>query len=434
MIAAAYNLVLCFLQYLILYRFFGDFFEAREQTQHLALPALLCSAALQTFAILTGKPQLELVCGLLLTLCVSCLLFCGTRGVGIFLSAVAVALGAGVKSISFLLGSALGQWNPAIDTSAHSLRFILCLISLLLYLFILQFLSLLFTRHRTTSGSGAGLLLFPPIASMVAGAVMLYLYRWVPSAAYPQPNIAVAAACLCLVASNLICVFVYSKSLVQYEIQAQYNALEYGNRTQLDYSRRMKIHMDSMRVYRHDIDNQLIVVEKMLRDGKVTAAMAHIAALRESDAQDRDILSLDLNNPAVNAILQDTANRCRERGVAFSLQARYSDLSFLDSIDACAIFANILANAVQACDRLGAQVKNKRVVVSINRHQDILLITVENSSATPNLFSLRKPGAFKSGQGLGLLSVRKAAYKYGGEVSFQYIDGIFTTMVRVNIS
>lgn len=432
---AAYDWLICFLQYLILFKFFTEFFESRGRGAWFTGGVLLCSATVHAAVNQAHIMLLNLAVGLLLALAVNFLLFHGARGMRIFLSVFGVSVGVGIEIVTLSLISALIRERLAIVSGDSVFQFIFSILNQLLYFFLLHLISFLFAKRRTFREKGALPLLFLPFTGMLCGASLLFLDRWVPTGE-TFPNFVIAIACLCLVLSNLLCFFVYDKSMERHELMAKYETLEYGNRTQLSYYHRLKEHLDNMRIYRHDMGNQLLVMEKMLLSGKTQAVLEHLAALRAKNTQGRELITLDCNNPAINAILQETMSRCQERGIAFSIMAQYSDLSFIDSIDACAIFANILGNAVEACEKLNWPDAQKRIVITLNRQHDILMLTVENSANPPAVTYMRVLHSSKGGNnhGLGLLSASKAAKNYGGEVLFQFEEGIFTTIVRLNIT
>ena len=99
---------------------------------------------------------------------------------------------------------------------------------------------------------------------------------------------------------------------------------------------------------------------------------------------------------------------------------------FVEGPDLCIILENLLNNAMEAVRQLTDE-KDKWISLSVRLVKDVLLITVENpfngAVASDGSGKLRSS---KSGDhGIGLLSVKRTAEKYAGEISIHHEGGIF---------
>ena len=109
-----------------------------------------------------------------------------------------------------------------------------------------------------------------------------------------------------------------------------------------------------------------------------------------------------------------------------------TDLS-IDEINLCLVFSNLLENAIQASVKT-APARRKINVEVYPHHNHLLLIHVENTfdgkiQQKNNIFQSSK----RSGNGIGIESVRHITDKNGGACDFTYKDGIFSAKIMLRI-
>ena len=109
-----------------------------------------------------------------------------------------------------------------------------------------------------------------------------------------------------------------------------------------------------------------------------------------------------------------------------------ADLS-IDEINLCLVFSNLLENAIQASVKT-APARRKINVEVYPHHNHLLLIHVENTfdgkiQQKNNIFQSSK----RSGNGIGIESVRYITDIYGVACDFTYKDGIFSAKIMLRM-
>ncbi len=118
----------------------------------------------------------------------------------------------------------------------------------------------------------------------------------------------------------------------------------------------------------------------------------------------------------------------RQTGIHEDFKIGELSLDFMKDTDVTALFANLLDNAVAAA----AQSRDGYVKLRVNRVREFLSVTVENSCdrepvKDAELFRSRRVGH----EGLGLKIIRQTVKQYGGDVQFDWKEGVFIVRVML---
>ena len=138
-------------------------------------------------------------------------------------------------------------------------------------------------------------------------------------------------------------------------------------------------------------------------------------------------------NQAVDSVFGYYSTIAERENIPFhALVSLPADLS-IDEINLCLVFSNLLENAIQASVKT-APARRKINVEVYPHHNHLLLIHVENTfdgkiQQKNNIFQSSK----RSGNGIGIESVRHITDKNGGACDFTYKDGIFSAKIMLRI-
>ncbi|RJF42441.1 ATP-binding protein [Actinomyces sp. 2119] len=126
-------------------------------------------------------------------------------------------------------------------------------------------------------------------------------------------------------------------------------------------------------------------------------------------------------NPVLDVILTDKGQACVEHGITLTAMADGAAVGFISTVDLATIVGNALDNAVEACAQVG-DADRRLVRLDLRAHHGLVLLEVENTFATPPVFSADGSELVTSKEdatahGFGVTSIRHAAAGYGGEVT-----------------
>lgn len=179
----------------------------------------------------------------------------------------------------------------------------------------------------------------------------------------------------------------------------------------------------------HDMKNHLSVLSLLISDRNLDRAEEYIKKISEP------ILELEhkkyTGNRIVDIILNDKFEKARNNGIRFIISASDIKEGIIQDIDWCAILANILDNAIEAC--INVQNIEKWIEISMSQNDCSTMINVSNVYSGEIKISNNKLESTKKNKmlrGIGLESVRTAVNNYNGIFEYNWQADIF----YVNIS
>lgn len=184
---------------------------------------------------------------------------------------------------------------------------------------------------------------------------------------------------------------------------------------QRNYYNTMEQHQFEIRRIRHDLSNHL------------QALLALPGEAREEyikEMLDNPVLMQRLSwcsDSTVNAVLTTKEGMMRQKEIDFSAKLDIGEELPFEKADICAMFANALDNAAEACEKLEKPMRKMQLDARLGK--GILAVRVEN--ACEKISAGGKRGLPKTtkrdeeNHGFGLKSIQKAVKKYGGSMEIR---------------
>ena len=227
-------------------------------------------------------------------------------------------------------------------------------------------------------------------------------------------------------AAVIICVL-YLVFKIFYMAYQQNNILQ-QMAIQKDFGEKAAVGDKELRRFRHDYKNHMIVVNAFLESGNVKEAREYLESINDSIngvinkiKTGNFVSDAILNNKAVAAARTDT--KILFSGVIPSSGIRNEDL--------CTILANLVDNAVEACEKLPTTVRT--IEIESNVINGYLILSISNPTAGDDTGELRTTKKDKKNHGIGLKNIERAVKKYEGAVSIERENKTFTTDVRMKL-
>ena len=180
---------------------------------------------------------------------------------------------------------------------------------------------------------------------------------------------------------------------------------------------------------RHDLRHHLAAIQELSGDNR--ELQDYLASLIQKIPQ---AARSYCENRVVNAILCHYAALCEQEGIALHTQLMVPETGSQDTdSDLCVIFANLLENAVEACQRMESG--EKYIHLSSNVQYQMIAIAMENSfNGQVSQIGGRFRSSKRDAYGTGLSSVRSIAEAADGSADFQPHGGMFHSRIILRLT
>lgn len=167
--------------------------------------------------------------------------------------------------------------------------------------------------------------------------------------------------------------------------------------------------------FQHDIDNHLLVISGLLHDKLFPQAQQYTEKLRVRC--ETPLLSVSTGNPALDVLLKEKLSRAKRSHIVVTHDVSIPESFHVDDMDLCALFSNILDNAITAC--LVKAPEDRLLSVSAKVKSRFLVVEAVNAT------NAAQPVPF----GTGLTNIQHIAEKYNGTMETELKNGKFRISV-----
>ncbi|MDE7367139.1 MAG: GHKL domain-containing protein [Lachnospiraceae bacterium] len=179
--------------------------------------------------------------------------------------------------------------------------------------------------------------------------------------------------------------------------------------------------------FRHDWQNHMLVLQKMLRDGDYTRAEEYFEGLSGvSGVTTQKILT---GNEMLDMLLCIKERECREKNIAVSMEGTLSELNRLKPVDSSILFSNLLDNAIEA----NRKVESDRFIkIRARRVNEAIYFEMENPMEEELQYEgsrLLTTKEDSEAHGLGLKNVAEIVKKYQGKYHLEGKKKRFTIQI-----
>ncbi len=212
----------------------------------------------------------------------------------------------------------------------------------------------------------------------------------------------------------------HQKQQAERTLQGQKNTLEAQLESQQNI-RRMK----------HDMKGYTVTLSGLLAAGQIMEAQTYLKGVAEKMDT---LLGQYCANPYINAVLAHYIGKLEEMGAVCRMDLQIGDEA-LPHMELCQILSNELENACDALQGLPADRREVSVLMKYNRVY--LLMRIKNR-CRDDLYvergTIPPTNKKEHGHGFGLVTVREAAERLGGDMACYAENGSFVLEVMIPVS
>ncbi len=265
-------------------------------------------------------------------------------------------------------------------------------------------------------------LLYTSIVGMIAVLLISILYMIVTFAATTYLPAALIIICLLLVTISLCVGLLRDQVRVQKE-RLRLDFLEKQNQDQVAHYTALYDRNNETHRLRHDLHNFLISAEALIELGDIEKLKEHIEKQREAVRPQK---LTDTGNPLLDAVLSAKQHDSPEIDFQILLPQLHCDQ--IDPMDTAMLLAAALDNAVEGC----ADSSEPYIHIRVEQKGSIVLVEIQNPTHNHPKERLgrlvsTKPEPEK--HGYGVLSMRRIAERYSGNLTWSAEHGVFILRV-----
>lgn len=171
----------------------------------------------------------------------------------------------------------------------------------------------------------------------------------------------------------------------------------------------------------HDVNKQLIYIEKCIVENSSQDAVIHINQTLQTVHNSYHLINT--GNLIIDALVGYTLNTAKHRkiDVTHQIHAVPNNIS-IERYDLCILMGNILDNAIEAVE--GVRQRTKWIKINIHSKKNFLIVQVINPYEISHVESKSCRHDCKT-HGYGLDNIRSVADKYGGSMSILKNESTF---------
>lgn len=237
--------------------------------------------------------------------------------------------------------------------------------------------------------------------------------------------------------TSLVCIFIigwfmlYIRSINE-RLEEKIYSEQMLREMQLEQYKKMLEKEADTRKYRHDMNNQLICLEELMKQNKQEEAKNYIIEM-QNDLHSINKKMYTVGNEILDAILNYHLSGLGKE-VKIEIHGMCNRELRISNVDLCTIFANPIQNATEELKKEYSG--DRYLIIKVKTGLEILQIEITNSLSDESLYKANLLESKKrdlKNHGLGLENVKRAVEKNDGQMIIKISDNEFQSIITLGI-
>lgn len=229
---------------------------------------------------------------------------------------------------------------------------------------------------------------------------------------------------ICFLSAIIILLYFMYRTRKNYLLDLEKEKIYHIQSSTDDQIAQFKLDTERMSALRHDMINQMMVLEALIDKNDLEQAKEQIH--KNYDYIHSLKSPIFTGNSSIDAIINAKVLKAGKNGIRLNTQIDKSAIAEINDISYGILLGNALDNAIEHNSKT-----NPYIEMSITAIKDQVIICITNPTDHKNNSSLETTKANKEIHGFGTKSMRTIAQKNGGNVLFQQIDNEFVCTIRL---
>lgn len=230
-----------------------------------------------------------------------------------------------------------------------------------------------------------------------------------------QSKVSVNGKTLIIIVTGFVVLNVYAAYIVNavaigYKDKYELEAIKMQNKIQSNHYEELNNKYIETQCMIHDIEKHISAIESLSKRNNFAEADQYTLKLRDELKRYKNIF--ECSNKILSAVMSQKISIAESKGITVTTEIENLTLDFMDETDITSIFANLMDNAIEACEEVK---KDKSISIKMRKINDFIYIDLINSFSGDIVKSNGKYATTKDGhKGYGLVSIQMAIEKYNG--------------------
>lgn len=223
---------------------------------------------------------------------------------------------------------------------------------------------------------------------------------------------------ICLILINFVCFYMtYSLCKSHHETEElRINQQRYD--LSIQYAESVKNQYNEMKILRHDMKQEYVVISGLLEAGKTESAADYIRSRMNSLSKAE--IYMDVGNDRINSILNSKLSYAKSNEIEVICSSS-GNIGGIDDADLCILLGNLMDNAIEGS--LTSNDEAKFVEAKIVGDEVKIRIQITNSASAEsekNILNGETSKTDKSAHGFGIKSIQYIVHKYNGSLYYVF--------------
>jgi hypothetical protein len=230
---------------------------------------------------------------------------------------------------------------------------------------------------------------------------------------------------------NIVLIYSFENAAKSDQLENDLMLMKQHVDMQYNYYRQLEVEYNNSQKIMHDVKNHIRVLERLYTTNHYAEGLEY--AKKIYDIVEQLGMKFKCDNRILNIIINEKMKICELNNIAFNYSAENINLDFISEIDITTIFANILDNAIEACQRI--ENGDRQIEFHLYRFNNMIIINLMNSVKVLPIKSGDEYISTKEGhKAIGLSNVKSCINKYDGDLDMNLEQGKFSVSIMLPIN
>lgn len=268
-----------------------------------------------------------------------------------------------------------------------------------------------------------------PIVTNIISIVLILSFKMSLINDSSIQNLIMLLVSILLLMSSITLIIIVGKIVKSNSLKLENEIMK--EKIESQYRHYLEIQKSQMKVRKiyHDLNNHLLCIENMKYNSR--NSNEYIENLKAELKGSYCIKGS--GNMILDIIIKEKMNICNDNNINFFYDINFSKCNFIEMIDVCSIFSNLLDNAIEASNKID-NVEKRNIRIIGNIVNSFFVIKCENyklNKITKKKNKLVSDKKDKFLHGIGIESIKNSLQKYNGNLVIDTLDNNFIVHIYI---